>query len=123
MSLVDDVREFWRLLASGETVEAMERFYAEDVCVFENRSLARAGRQACIAYEREQLQAGSEAPRFKLHKRAIDEAAGHVFIEYTVRFLELVGKAARIEQVAVQTWERGKIVQERFYYDGVVVEG
>jgi hypothetical protein len=29
----------------------------------------------------------------------------------------------RLEEVAVQTWENAHIVQERFYYEGVVDEG
>jgi hypothetical protein len=29
----------------------------------------------------------------------------------------------RLEEVAVQVWEGGQIVQERFYYEGVVDEG
>lgn len=31
--------------------------------------------------------------------------------------------ALRVEEVAVQTWEDGLIVEERFYYEGMVDEG
>ncbi len=123
MSSTEFVDDFVRLLSEGDTLTAIERYYADDVCVFENRALSRAGRQQCLEYERERLSTLQAKPQFKMHKRAMDADEGHVFLEYTVRYFETDGTAARLELVAVQTWERGKIVQERFYYEGVVIEG
>ncbi len=101
----------------------MEAYYAEDVVVFENRTLARAGRASCLQYERQQLTQQRTPPRFKLCKLAVDEGAGHAFLEYVVRFTDAEGRAWRLEQVAVQTWHEGKITEDRFYYEGVVDEG
>jgi ketosteroid isomerase-like protein len=117
------VREFADLLKKGRSLDAMEQFYSPEVNVFENRQLARAGKARCLQYEREALASHPQPPRFKLLKLAVDEASGHAFLEYVVRFQSTTGRPRRLEEVAVQTWENGLIIQERFYYEGVVDEG
>lgn len=117
------VREFAELLQKGRPLDAMEKFYAPDINVFENRQLARAGKARCLQYEREALANQPEPPRFKLLKLAVDEARGHAFLEYVVRFRASDGRPQRLEEVAVQAWYDGLISEERFYYEGVVDEG
>jgi ketosteroid isomerase-like protein len=123
MSLAECVKQYEDLLKRGATVEAMQRFYAEDVCVFENRSLARAGREQCITYEREQLARQPRPPEFRVRRSAVNEAEGVAFLEYVVRFTSSDGRPMRLEQVSVQRWHGALISEERFYYDGVVDEG
>jgi ketosteroid isomerase-like protein len=122
-TLKDNVVRFCELLARGEPLRAMEEFYADDVCVFENRTLARAGREQCLLHEREALTRVREPPRFKLHRCAVDEGTGVAFIEYTVRFVSSSGRPVRIEEVAVQSWDGNRISNERFYHEGVIDEG
>jgi ketosteroid isomerase-like protein len=124
MSLIEPkVRDFAELLRKGRALDAMESYYAPEITVFENRRLARAGKQQCLQYEREALANQPDPPRFKLGTLAVNEATGHAFLEYVVRFRSADGRPVRLEEVAVQTWEAGQIVQERFYYEGVVDEG
>jgi len=124
MSLLEtQVRDFAELLRKGRPLDAMERYYAREVTVFENRRLARAGKQQCLEYEREALANQPDPLRFKLVSWAVNEASGHAFLEYVVRFRSAEGRPVRLEEVAVQTWEAGQIVQEKFYYEGVVDEG
>jgi ketosteroid isomerase-like protein len=117
------VNDFARMLCKGRSLDAMERYYAPEVCVFENRQLARAGKARCLQYERDALANHPEPPRFKLLRLAINEGGGCAFLEYVVRFRAADGRAMRLEEIAVQTWENGQIVNERFYYEGVVDEG
>ncbi|MEO8184880.1 MAG: nuclear transport factor 2 family protein [Deltaproteobacteria bacterium] len=124
MSLIEPkVRDFAELLRKGRALDAMESYYAPEITVFENRRLARAGKQQCLRYEREALANQPDPPRFKLGTLAVNEATGHAFLEYVVRFRSAEGRPVRLEEVAVQSWEAGQIVQERFYYEGVVDEG
>lgn len=121
--LEEMVREFAQLLVKGRSLDAMERYYAPEVCVFENRQLARAGKAQCLQYERDALAAQPEPPRFKLLRLAVNDDGGCAFLEYVVRFRAAGGRPMRLEEVAVQEWERGLIVRERFYYEGIVDEG
>ena len=121
-SLAPKVAEFIKLVEAAQTVEAIERFYAPDVIVFENRKQERAGRDACIAYEKEQLADVAGKPTIKVVASAINEATGQVFLEYSIRFVSVSGREMLLEEVASQRWEGGLIVQERFYYQGFVDE-
>lgn len=101
----------------------MERFYDEEVVVFENRSLASAGLRQCLDYERLQLATQHTAPEFKLTSFAVNAQSDRAFLEYTVRFLAPDGRPLRLDEVAVQKWHGSKIIEERFYYEGVIDEG
>jgi len=115
--------EFIGLVESGRSIEAMQRFYAEDVMMFENRELSRAGREACIAYEMEQVEK-SGRPQLKATKRAADSHTGVSFIEWVVQFRSPAsGRPIRLEEVAVQKWSGSEIIEERFYYEGVIDQG
>jgi ketosteroid isomerase-like protein len=122
-TLAKQVEKFVELVTNGQTVESMERFYSEDVNVFENRELARAGRAYCIAEERRLLEAQPAPPRMRALKVAVNEADGVAFIEWVIRFTSPEGRPLRLEEVAVQKWAGGLIVEERFYYQGLVDEG
>lgn len=123
MNLDDELREFISLCESGRTLEAIERFYAEDVVVFENHERARAGRDTCIAYERDALAHTKSPPKIVSRGHALDASTGKAFIEWSIRFVGEDGRPMLLEEVAVQRWSRGRIVEERFYYEGVIDEG
>ncbi|MET0414242.1 MAG: hypothetical protein ABW217_23225 [Polyangiaceae bacterium] len=122
-ALEASVRSYAELLSQGRSLEAIERFYAPGAMVFENRELSRAGKAQCLESERAALARQPEPPRFKSSKIAVNEPDGYAFIESVVRFSAADGRPMRLEQIAVQVWERGLIVEERFYYEGVVDEG
>jgi ketosteroid isomerase-like protein len=122
-SLSRHLERFVSLAEAGESATAMERFYAEDVVVFENRELARAGKQRCIEFERAQRARASRPAKLKALKTACNETTGASFVEWLIRFEGDEGRPMRLEEVAVQTWRGEVIVEERFYYEGAVDEG
>ncbi len=117
------VAAYIELVSAGRTLEAIERFYAEDVVVFENRELSRSGKAKCLATEQTALGRMTEPPSFKMLSFAVDETTETAFIEWLVRFQDTDGKPFRLEEVAVQKWSSGAISQERFYYEGMIDEG
>ncbi len=123
MRLTDRFREFVATCQAGRTVDAIERFYAPDVIVFENHARARIGRDACLEYERNALAAQPSAPRLVARASAVDELQGVSFVEWVIRYVGDDGRPMRLEEVAVQRWASGRIVEERFHYEGAVDEG
>ena len=119
----DLLHELVRACESGHTLEALERFYAEDVVVFENYERARVGRAACIEHERDALARQRQPSRLVAKAIAADEASGVSFVEWVIRFQGEDGRPMRLEEVAVQRWASGAIVEERFYYEGAIDEG
>lgn len=122
-TLAKHVEHFVRLLSEGKSLQAMELFYSDEVNVFENRALVRAGKPQCLRFEREQLAFQPHPPSFRLKRRAIDAESECVFLEYILRFHSPTGRPQRLDEVAVQSWSGDKIIEERFYYEGLVDEG
>jgi ketosteroid isomerase-like protein len=123
MTVAESVRELIALCEQGKSVEAIERFYAEDVVVFENHERARAGRELCLAYERAALARLKEPAKLRAKASAVDAQTGVAFIEWVIRFLGEDERPMRLDEVAVQRWAGGHVVEERFYYEGMVDEG
>jgi ketosteroid isomerase-like protein len=123
MALLENVRELIALCERNATLEAIERFYADDVVVFENHERARAGREACMAYERAALTQLTQPAKLRAKACAVDAQSGVAFIEWVIRFLGDEDRPMRLDEVAVQRWAGGRIVEERFYYEGMVDEG
>ena len=79
--------------------------------------------QLLLATEREALAQYPEPPLAKALATACDEATGRVFVEWLIRIKTQEGTFLRLEEVAVQRWAADRIVEERFYYQGMVDEG
>lgn len=123
MLLEQAVQEFIRLFETGRGLEALEKFCAPDMVMFENRELTRAGREQCLEQEREALSRLSGPPSMKALRYAVDESSGTAFIEWLIRVQPADGDVHRLEEVAVQVWENELLVSERHYYQGFVDEG
>lgn len=122
-SLEDLLEEFVRLVETVQTVEAIERFYAEDVVIFENRQIARTGRDACVKYEQQSLARQPKPPKITCRGRGVDLVRGKTFVQWEIRFVSEQGRLMLLEEVAVQKWSGDHIVEERFFYEGFVDEG
>ena len=51
----------------------------------------------------------------KLHSSVVDETNGTVMNEWTIDFDHAAWGPGKMQQVAVQRWRDGRIVQESFY--------
>ncbi len=66
------------LLIKGETVKAMELFYADNVTMQENEGESRVGKAVCIEHEKLILKTVKEV-NFRLLNEAIDTKKNVVF--------------------------------------------
>jgi ketosteroid isomerase-like protein len=121
-NLEESVSDFVSLCVSGRSVDAIERYYAEDVVVFENNELARAGREKAAKEEREAIASQPVPPTLKALGHAVNDQAGLAYITWLIRFVSKDEKPMRIEEVAMQRWAGGKIIEERFFYEGAIDE-
>jgi ketosteroid isomerase-like protein len=123
MGLADDLRELVTMCEQGRTLQAIETYYADDVVVYENYERVRTGREECVAYEQQALEQGRGPAKLSAKAQAFDALSGTSFIEWSIRFVGEDERPMRLDEVAVQRWARGRIVEERFYYVGVIDEG
>lgn len=115
MSLLEKVSELSQLIVKGETVKAMELYYAEAVIMQENEDEPRKGKGACIEHERGILKK-TRANSARLLNQAIDEPNGIVFSEWEYIFVSHTGTNLKLTEVSIQQWTNGLIVNEKFYY-------
>ena len=114
MSIKPQVLDLISLVENGQMLEAMNRYYAENVAMQENVSPPTVG--FAENYAREQAFYGSlKELRFSLVSVVVegDRAAINWVVDYTTAD----GTQYRMDEIAIQTWRGGKIVQERYVYD------
>jgi SnoaL-like protein len=108
--------ELNRMIAEGRFLEAIGRFYADDVAMVENDGQPTVGLAANLERERAFFGGAVEYWRGRLESQAVGD--GVTFTEWTIE-LKFPGQpAVTARQVAARRWRDGKIVHERFYYRG-----
>ena len=55
MTPEERLRDFVSLVESGRSLDAIDRYYADDVIVFENHERARIGKTVALDFERKAL--------------------------------------------------------------------
>jgi ketosteroid isomerase-like protein len=108
------VEDFIATISRGEFLEALDRFYAEDMTAQENNLPPRIGRAAQRANE----EAALERMRFdsiKVVSHLID--GDRVALNYDFEMTTTDGAHLRMDEIAYQLWRGDKIISERYYYD------
>ena len=105
-----------QMILNGKAMEAFEQFYADDVVMQENENPATAGKAA--NRERELKFFDSVEA---IHSGAITASAAGDDVSFCEFEMDVTFKGAKrvtMRQVSVRRWKDGKIVHEKFYYDG-----
>ncbi len=104
-----------KFIMDGRILDAMNEFYADNVSMRENTKPATAGLEANIEREKAFLATVKSWKGYNVKSIAVGD--GVTVIESVMEFVDTRNVAHRVEQVSVQRWDGGKIVEERFYYD------
>jgi sulfate adenylyltransferase subunit 1 len=109
------VSDFQYLISEGKTLEAIEKYYADNVQLQENNDAPRVGKTLALAHEKGNME---RVKYFKINIKSSvsDETQGIVMGEMHIDFETLKGDKVEMNEAFVQRWENGKIVFERFYY-------
>ena len=110
------VEDFIATIERGEFLEAIPKFYAEDMTAQENNLPPRIGREAQIANETGALQ----RMRFdKIKVQSYVHDGDRVAIHYDFEMTLSDGSGGRLEmqEIAYQLWRGDHIVSERYFYD------
>ena len=114
-SLIESSAELTRLIQAGETLQALERFYAPDIEMQENDHPPRKGKELCLETERENLSRVSGV-RAELRAQEIDETLGTVRSEWEFHITYKDGQQYHLKELSVQQWKNGLVSRERFTY-------
>ena len=103
------------LILRGQTFEALEQFYADDVEVQENDTPPRTGKAVNLAQEKQNLD-GMTDMTARLLNQAIDCENHVVLSEWLFVFTNKKNQTFRLQEVSVQQWRNGLVWKEKFYY-------
>ena len=101
-------------IRDGRIMDAMHEFYAEDVVMEEPAYGKTVGLEANLKREQKFIDGVAEFKKFEATPSIGEDYSSY---ENVMEWKTTDGQDVRIEQVAVQYWQNGKIVHERFYYN------
>ncbi len=116
MTNLERAKDLYDKVAQGQLMEAFEVYYAENIVMTEPRG-TREGKEACRKSEEEFLASVEAFHGMEVKAIAEDSNKEKVLIEVFMDLTFKGGQRVQMEQVAVQAWENGQIVHERFYYN------
>ena len=109
-------KQLYDQVGKGQLLEAFDANYAENI-VMEEPSGKREGKVACRKYEEQFLNNVEVFHNLEVKAISEDIDKEKVFVEVAMDITFKGGNRVNMEQVAVQQWEQGSIVHERFYYN------
>lgn len=116
MDNLDRIKDIYQHLAEGKALDAFDKYYADNVVMIEGTGDKRVGKPTCREYE-VNFFAGVQ----EMHGAGVDafvtDGENTTMVENWMDVTFKDGNRMRLEQIARQKWEDGKIVEERFYYN------
>lgn len=114
---IENLNTLLDMLAKGEFLEGMDRFFHDDVEIQEVGQEPKRGKAHCVEVEEEILKGVSEFIQYTAHSTG---AGGDTtFYEATMEFKTTDGQHVRQKQAVVTDWSGGKILRERYYHSNV----
>lgn len=117
MTHFEMAKDLYQQMAEGKTMDVFEKYYHDDVVIVEPTGDVRNGKAA----QREAIQQWYSSVK-EMHDGGVggitaSEDDTTVMVESFTDCTFQNGGRFKLEEVAVQKWEDGKIVHERFYYN------
>jgi len=109
------VEELNQMILEGKILEAFEKFYADDIVMQYNDYPQRVGKDENRIYEEAFVNGLTEFRGAKVVNTIISD--GIAVIEWWFDYTHKDYGVRNYNQVSVQRWKNGKIVEEKFYYN------
>ena len=120
MTLLDLAADLQRKANSPDILDAVDQYYADDVTIVEGDGQTFHGRETQKGRVQEFLSTVTEIHDGGVEAIAANETApgtGVALVETWSDMSFADGSRYKMEEVAVQRWQDGKVVHERFYYN------
>jgi hypothetical protein len=114
MDLLSSINDLNQMVLEGKAMEAFEKYYADNCTMQENGQEPTVGKDANRKREEEFF---SKITEFRGAEVLNVAANGNVtMVEWKFDYTHADWGERKYNQVAVQTWENGQIVEEKYYY-------
>ncbi|MEM1125122.1 MAG: nuclear transport factor 2 family protein [Bacteroidota bacterium] len=112
----EHVDELNNMILQGQILEAFDKFYAPGVVMADMFTGNREGFDHCRQFEVDFVNNLTEFRGAEVKNVEVDEENGLAFVHWAMDYTHKEWGVRDYEQVAVQRWEDGQIVHERFLY-------
>jgi ketosteroid isomerase-like protein len=116
MNHIEDSKKIYEMIGQGKLLEAFDKYYDNDVVMVEASGEVRKGKDANRKFQNEFLGMIKEVHGSGLKSVASNDKDNITMIESWMDVTMNDGKRSKMEEVAIQKWQGGKIIHERFYY-------
>ena len=113
-SIKRNIEDLNNLVLTGKALEAFDKYYDENVVMQENASEPMVAKEANRKREIEFFSSITDFRGASVKSMGIGENTSFVVWEFDYTHKDW--GVRKYTQVAVQTWENGKIVKEQFFY-------
>lgn len=115
MEIKKNVEVLNNRILNGDILGVFEDMYHDDVVMVENEGDPRVGKAANREYEKNFVENLQEFHGAEIKNVAVGDDVSMVewFMDMTFKD----GSRVQRNQVAVQTWKDGKVIQEKFFYN------
>jgi ketosteroid isomerase-like protein len=115
MSVKEKITDVYNHIQKGTALDAFEKYYADDVTMVLEDGTAVEGKDANRKREHEFFGSVESFNGMDVVSITANEEDGSTAVESWMDVTFKGGNRMKLEQVATQDWEDGKIVRERFY--------
>jgi hypothetical protein len=115
MSVKEKITDVYNHVQNGTALDAFEKYYADNVTMILEDGTAVEGKDANRKRENEFFDSVELFNGMEVVGIAANEGTGQTSVESWMDVTFKGGNRLKLEQVATQDWEDGKIVRERFY--------
>lgn len=116
MSYLQHATDLYNLIEAGQTMEALEKYYHDDVVIIDGTEAPRHGKAAQRKAMQEWYGMVKEFHGSGVKSITANEETGVTSVESWTEITFQDGKRVKMEEVGVQQWKGDQIVHERFYY-------
>ena len=116
MSYQAKIQEMYDMIAQGQSMEALDKFYHDDAVVIDGTSEPRNGKEAQRKAVQEWFGMVKEFHGSGTGAMTANEETGVTTVASWTEITIQDGSRVKMEEVGVQKWEGDKIIHERFYY-------
>jgi len=115
MSVKEKIEDVYQHVQNGTALDAFEKYYADNVTMILEDGTAVEGKDANRKRENEFFDSVESFNGMEVVGITANEETGKTSVESWMDVTFNGGNRMKLEQVATQDWEDGKIVRERFY--------
>ncbi len=117
MTYLSKAKSLYAMIGQGQMLDAFEKFYHEEVVMQEATGEVRKGKETNREFEKKWLAGIETFHGGGVNSITSNEDDGVTSVESWTDVTFKNGRRAKLEEVAIQKWEDGLIVYERFYYN------